>query len=72
MNNEIEKLWYQAGLGFNDQQCEPEVIERFAELIIDRCADSVIGSDPSEKAILHEPYRTIMNNVMETFNNENT
>jgi hypothetical protein len=72
MNPEIKKLWYQAGLGFNDQQCEPEVIERFAELIIDRCADSVIGFHPSEKTILHEPYRTIMNNVMETFNNETT
>ena len=72
MNPEIKKLWYEACSGFNDQQCEPEVIERFAELIIDRYADSVIDSDLSEKAILHEPYRSIMNNVMETFNNETT
>jgi len=41
---EIKKLWFQACLGFNDQQCETKVIERFAELIIDRCVDSFINS----------------------------
>ena len=64
---EIHKLWYEASQGFNDQKCEPEVIERFVELIVDKCADSVMDYDPSEKMILHEPYRSVMNNVLRTF-----
>lgn len=39
MNDKIKKLWYDAQLGFNDQQCEPEVAEQFANLIIKECID---------------------------------
>lgn len=68
MNKEIKQLWHEAQQGFNDQLCDDRVVERFAKLIVDKCADSVIESDPSEKMVLHEPYRTVMDNVLRTFN----
>lgn len=38
-----------------------------AEQVIQECIDVVLNSDPSPKMIAHEPYRTIMNNIMEHF-----
>ena len=67
MSKEIKRLWHEAQRGFNDQMCDDRVVERFAELVVDKCADSVIESDPSEKMVLHEPYRTVMDNVLRTF-----
>lgn len=72
MNKVVKQLWYEAQQGFNDQLCDDRVVERFAELIVERCADVVIESDPSEKMILHEPYRTVMHNVMESLNDKDT
>lgn len=69
MKEAIRKLWYEAGAGQLSVQQE-EIIERFAELVVEKCADTVIESDPSPKAILHEPYRTIMNNVMESLDDD--
>lgn len=40
---------------------------KFAELIIDECIDVVIESDNNPKMIVHEPYRTIMENIKEHF-----
>lgn len=42
-------------------------LEKFAELIIDECIDVVIESDNNPKMIVHEPYRTIMENIREHF-----
>lgn len=42
-------------------------LEKFAELIIQECIEIVISSDPSPKMILHEPYRTVMNNIVDHF-----
>lgn len=42
-------------------------MEKFAELIIQECIDVVLDSDTSPKMIVHEPYRTIMNNIVEHF-----
>lgn len=42
-------------------------LEKFAELIVEECIDVVLRSDPSPKMIAHEPYRTIMNNIVEHF-----
>lgn len=64
MNEAIRTLWHEAQKGYNDQMCDPDVIERFAELVLDKAADAVIESDTSPKAILHEPYRTVTNNVL--------
>jgi len=63
MKQVIRDLWYEAGAGQKGVQQE-EIIERFAELIVDKCADAVIDSDPSVKMVLHEPYRTVMDNVL--------
>lgn len=40
---------------------------KYAELIIQECIEVVLSSDPSPKMIAHEPYRTIMNNIVEHF-----
>jgi len=46
----------------------PDVFaEKFVELIVEDCMDVVIKSDTSPKTILHEPYRTIVNNITEHF-----
>lgn len=42
-------------------------VQKFAELIIDQCLDVVIASGPSPKMVLHEPYRTVMENIKEHF-----
>lgn len=35
MNNRIEGLWWKARIGYNNQNCDPEVLEKFAELIVE-------------------------------------
>lgn len=68
---DIKLLWQQAGGDSSDEgSLHDEVIHRFADLIVDACADAVIESDTNEKAILHEPYRTVMRNVMEVFDDD--
>jgi len=70
--SDIKQLWLQAGgESSNENSFHDEVIHRFSDLIVDACADSVIDSDPSVKMILHEPYRTVMDNVMRTFEDDN-
>ena len=39
MNERIEGLWWAARIGYNNQSCDPEVLEKFAELIVNECAD---------------------------------
>jgi hypothetical protein len=39
MNERINGLWWQARIGYNNQNCDPEVLEKFAELIVWECAD---------------------------------
>lgn len=34
MNNKIEALWWKAQIGYNHQNCDPEVLEKFAMLVI--------------------------------------
>ena len=38
MNERIKALWWKARIGYNEQNCDPEVLEKFAELIIQQCA----------------------------------
>ena len=42
MNERIEGLWWKARIGYNDQNCDPEVLEKFAELIVKECVEQVI------------------------------
>ena len=44
MNERIEGLWWKARIGYNNQSCDPEVLEKFAELIVRECA--LLCSDP--------------------------
>ena len=37
MNERINGLWWKARIGYNNQNCDPEVIEKFAELIVREC-----------------------------------
>ena len=45
MNEQINTLWWNARIGYNDQNCDPEVIEKFAELIIKECMEVAIHKD---------------------------
>ena len=37
MNERINGLWWKAQIGYNNQNCDPEVLEKFAELIVKEC-----------------------------------
>ena len=39
MNERINELWWKARIGYNNQNCDPEVLEKFAELIVLECID---------------------------------
>jgi hypothetical protein len=39
MNERINGLWWKARIGYNNQNCDPEVLEKFAELIVEECAE---------------------------------
>jgi hypothetical protein len=47
MNSDmIAGLWWKAQMGYNDQRCDPEVVEKFAELIVKECAIfSMVATD---------------------------
>ena len=47
MNERIEGLWWKARIGYNNQNCDPEVLEKFAELIVREC--SAVLFDESER-----------------------
>jgi len=46
MNERIEGLWWQARIGYNNQNCDPEVVAKFAKLIVQECA-TIINDIPS-------------------------
>ena len=37
MNERINGLWWKARIGYNNQSCDPEVVAKFAELIVAEC-----------------------------------
>lgn len=70
MNDKIKQLAIQAGAVKSHVEWEADFLKKFANLIIYECCDVVINSDPSEKMVLHEPYSTIMNNIIDYFGEE--
>jgi hypothetical protein len=44
MNERINGLWWKARIGYNEQNCDPEVLEKFAELIVRECGDWIINN----------------------------
>ena len=68
MNERIRELADRAGLKLDNLPDDVYIpLEQFAKLIIQECISVVIDSDPSPKMILHQPYRTIVNNIEEHF-----
>jgi hypothetical protein len=51
MNERINGLWWKARIGYNEQNCDPEVLAKFAELIVREC----VGCLSQE----HENYRLL-------------
>ena len=52
MNERIEGLWWKARIGYNNQNCDPEVLEKFAELVVRECigcCEQVISDPVPEK-----------------------
>ena len=47
MNERINGLWWKARIGYNNQSCDPEVLEKFAELIVRECAKIADSADES-------------------------
>jgi len=35
----LKELWWKARIGYNEQNCDPEVLAKFAELIVQECLD---------------------------------
>ena len=33
----LKELWWKARIGYNEQNCDPEVLAKFAELIVQEC-----------------------------------
>ena len=50
MNEQIKALWWQARIGYNEQNCDPEVLEKFAELITREILDQVAEFNRLTKA----------------------
>jgi len=53
MNERLKELWWKARIGYNNQNCDPEVLAKFAELIVRECigcCEQVI-SDPVPKSV---------------------
>ena len=56
MNERINGLWWQARMGYNNQNCDPEVVEKFAELIVRECAELCDINDKEQGDILREHF----------------
>ena len=39
MNERIKDLWWKARIGYNEQNCDPEVLEKFAQVLIQECGE---------------------------------
>jgi len=67
MNERIEGLWWKARIGYNNQNCDPEVLEKFAELIVEECRtviNDVYHKTPLE---LCGPLLTVDEEIMNHF-----
>ena len=64
MNPIVAKLAAEAEFSPADMLLMGDTIQRFADLIVDKCCEAVIECDTSEKMILHEPYRTVVSTIV--------
>ena len=70
MNEQIKELWWKARIGYNEQNCDPEVLAKFAELIVRDCLSiarrqrhnmQCLASNPPQSAAAYDIERNIMN-----------
>ena len=48
MRERINALWWKARIGYNNQSCDPEVLEKFAELIVQDIHQYVDSMDTAQ------------------------
>lgn len=54
MNEELIKtLWWKARIGYNNQNCDPEVLAKFTELIVNECALQCNHNDDMDRILEH-------------------
>ena len=53
MNERINGLWWKARIGYNNQNCDPEVLEKFAELIVQECVNVLHDNELWNRHISH-------------------
>ena len=53
MNERINGLWWKARIGYNNQSCDPEVLEKFAELIVRECAEICLEANDHKNILRH-------------------
>lgn len=49
----IELLWWKARIGYNNQQCDPEVLAKFVELIVRECAEKCVYVVDRQEILAH-------------------
>jgi hypothetical protein len=57
MNEHIEGLWWKARIGYNNQSCDPEVVAKFAELIVAECSKVIRHGGQRKGAFGNEDLR---------------
>jgi hypothetical protein len=76
MNERIEGLWWKARIGYNNQNCDPEVVEKFAQLIVRECINKIetyqisVGNSPAGEMACDWTYdalKEIRDDIKETF-----
>ena len=53
MNERINGLWWKARIGYNNQNCDPEVLEKFARLIVKECAEICLEANDHKNILRH-------------------
>ena len=67
MNERIEGLWWKARIGYNNQNCDPEVLEKFAELIVQECIDALWTEECHTSDLAVEDYNRNCRKIKEHF-----
>ena len=67
MNERIEGLWWKARIGYNNQNCDPEVLEKFAELIVRECIDALWTEECHTSDLAVEDYNRNCRKIKQHF-----
>lgn len=61
MNERLKELWWKARIGYNNQNCDPEVLAKFAELIVAECIDVFSKDLPEDSGKMLEVVNRVCN-----------